>query len=518
MPDQRRFFRPRDAESGRHRSFRQPLDGEYGFRLDQGGRPPLETYNATTKELQAMVAECLRDETTLRARGSLWSLSPVAVTPGRLIDTKALRQAFDLPASLIDPRYAGAGDQLRFVECGNSIDALNRYLFQDRLSLKASGSNNGQTLAGALSTGTHGGAFRTGAVQEMVVGLHLVVGPGKHVYLERQSQPVMKPSFAQSLGATFVQDDALFNAALVSFGSFGVIHGIMIEARALFILHALRFAHPFDAGLKKAIGTLDFGDLQLPAAAATVPQDKPYHFEIFYNPNEGTPPAEAIVLMMFEAPWDEGYMPLEWDASDAGPGASGLDVMGALLELIPQPLTALVVPILNDQVRDQYAPYARKGIIRDLFRGEKILGKTLGCGVGLPLPRAQEALEIAFRAYRDSGDLMPIILSHRFVKGTRATLGFTRFDPTAVLEIDAINTPNTQKYLRRVWADLEAPGVPFTLHWGKFNAYLTPARVRTMYGAAAVDQWTASRNALLESPEVAKVFANPFLTRLQLDA
>jgi len=519
MPSQRRFFRPRDAEQGRHQSFRQALDGEYGFRLDRGGPPPLERYNATTRELQEIVAECLRDGVTLRARGSLWSLSPVAVTDGRLIDTKALRQAFSLPPSLVEPGYAAAGgeaDKLRFLECGNSIDAVNRYLFGDRLSLQASGSNNGQTLAGALSTGTHGGAFNVGAVQDTVVGLHLVVGPDRHVYLERASQPVTTPAFAQSLGAELVRDDTRFDAALVSFGSFGVIHGIMIEARALFILNALRFDHPFDAALKKAVTTLDLADLRLPPAQDGERRDAPYHFEVFYNPNEGTPPGEAIVLVMFEEPWDESYEPLQWDASDAGPGASGLELMGTLLELIPQPLTPPLVPILNDQVRDQYAPYAKRGIIRDLFRGERVLGPTLGCGIGLPLDRALEALEVAFKAYRDSGDLMPIILSHRFVKGTRALLGFTRFAPTAVLEIDAVNTASRRRYLQRVWTELDAAGIPFTLHWGKFNSHLTPTRVRRMYGDERVEQWKASRNALLESPQVGRVFANPFVSRLQL--
>ncbi len=519
MPNQRRFFRSRDTETGRHQAFRQPLDGEYGFRLDQGDRPPLDTYNATTEELQAIISACLQDGKTLRARGSLWSLSPVAVTDGRLIDTKALRQIFEMQAPLVEESYIRAGgevDKLRLVECGNSIDALNRYLFAAGLSLKASGSNNGQTIAGAMSTGTHGGAFKVGAIQEMAVGLHLVVGPDKQVYLERASRPVMKESFARMLGAELVRDDTQFHAALVSFGAFGVIHSIMIEARPLFILNALRFNHAYDAALKKAITTLDLSDLRLPPPERPEARDNPYHFEVFYNPNEGTPPDEAIVLVMFEEPWDDSYEPLQWDASDAGPGASGLELMGTLLELIPQPLTPAVVGILNDQVRDQYAPYAKRGIIRDLFRGERVLGPTLGCGIGLELDRAQDALEIAFRAYRDFGVLMPIILSHRFVKGTQALLGFTRFTPTAVLEVDAINTPNTRKYLQKVWADLDAAGIPFTLHWGKFNAHLTPARVRRIYGSATVDQWIASRNSLLQSAEVGRVFANPFTNKLQL--
>src|SRR5690348_17898678 len=31
-----------------------------------------------------------------------------------------------------------------------------------------------------------------------------------------------------------------------------------------------------------------------------------------------------------------------------------------------------------------FSPYFKKAIIRDLFRGEKTLGKTLACGMGMP--------------------------------------------------------------------------------------------------------------------------------------
>src|SRR5262249_15038672 len=224
---------------------------------------------------------CVQDDKTLRARGSLWSLSTAAVTDGRLIDTTALRVALEVPKALTIPQYAGDAARLRFVECGNTVAALNDYLFAAGLSLKASGSNNGQTIAGALSTGTHGGAYGFGAVPEMVVGLHFVVGPNKHVYLERQSYPVMRPAFAQSLGAEFRQDDALFNAALVSFGAFGILHGIMIETRELFTLNAIRFKHPYDATVKAAMTAGDPTTIPLPAFARGVPTDKPYHFELF---------------------------------------------------------------------------------------------------------------------------------------------------------------------------------------------------------------------------------------------
>ena len=517
MPNGRRFFRKtKTQEQGRHQSFTQALDGEYAFRNDPGTKPPLETYNDATKELQEIIGECLQDGKKLRARGSLWSLSTAAVTDGRLLDATALRLAFRIPKALTVLNDAGAA-RLRFVECGNSIAALNDYLFGEKLSLPASGSNNGQSLAGALSTGTHGGAYKFGAIPEMVVGLHLVTGPNKHVYLERQSRPIMTPNFAQSLGAEFKQDDTLFNAALVSFGAFGIIHGIMIETRPLFTLNAIRFKHPYDAALKAAIDAYDPTMIPLPAAANAVPKDKPYHFEVFLNPNDDAAPKSAFVLVMYEDTYDPGsYTPPLWDGGQSGMGASGLDVMGALLDNIPSPLDQLVVPFLNTEVENEFSPYVKKAVIRDLFRGEKVLGKTLACGVGIPADRANEAMDIAIKTYKDAGDVLPVILSHRFVKGTKALLGFTRFERTAVFEIDSVNTPKTRAYFEKVWADLDAAGIPFTLHWGKYNSFLTAAVVRNRYGAAAVNQWIASREALLESPAVRQIFSNAFMTKLDL--
>ncbi|MDN5753416.1 MAG: FAD-binding protein [Nitrosospira sp.] len=520
MPDGqgRSFFRPQTLETGRHQSYEQALEGEYAFRIDRGEKPPFETYNDATSELRGIIQACVQDGKSLRARGSLWSLSTCAVTNGRLIDNKALRLAFEVPRDLTNPAYTGDAAKLRFVECGNSIAALNDYLFASGLSIKACGSNNGQTIAGALSTGTHGSAYEFGAMQEMVVGLHLIAGPNKHVYLQRQSSPVMQPVFAQSIGADFIQDDTLFNAALVSFGSFGIIHGVMIETRELFLLNAVRFRHPYDAKLKAAIDACDPTLIPLPAEANSVPRDKPYHFEIFFNPNEGTPPAEAILLVMYESAYDpDTYVAPEWQgAGESGLGASGLNVMGALLGRIPSPLNRLAVPLLNSQVNQEFSPYFKQAIIRDLFRGEQTLGKTLACGVGIPVARAVEAMEIAFKAYKDADTVLPLILSHRFVKGTKALLGFTRFDTTAILEMDAVNTPETRAFFNQVWSDLDAAGIPFTLHWGKYNVFLTPDRVRNRYGDAAVDQWLTSRETLMESAAVRQTFTNAFMTDLGL--
>ncbi len=503
----RSTFTPMDSWIGRHQTYEQKVEGLHSFKVFHPASTPkahLEAYNAATKEMQAIIGKAVKEKKQLRAFGSSWSLSKVAVSKNWLLSNKALRIRFTLPASRVSASYAGDRHKLHFLQCGHSISEINRVLFRDGLSIKASGSNNGQTLPGVISTNTHGSAFKFGSTQDFVVGIHLVTGPNKHVFLERASYPVVRPSFAKSLGAELIRDDTLFDAALVSFGSFGIIHGLMIEARELFLLDAFRSFEKFNAGLKKAITTLDFSGLNLPK-----PVSKLYHFQVVVNPNDAIPAKKATVLLMFERPFTQNYEPPDWDDGAAGPGASGLEIMGGVVELIPSVLSGLVKPFINTQVDDNLAPYQVTGAIKDLFRGEKIVGKVFASGVGLPLDKSLEALNIALDTYKNFGTILPMLITLRFVKGTNALLGFTKFEPTCVMEIDGLLTETSQKYVNSVWAALEQAGIPFTMHWGKINDFMTKTRVKKMYGAN-VDAWKDSRAKLLESDKVGDVFANDF--------
>jgi FAD/FMN-containing dehydrogenase len=495
---------------GRHQSYTQPIEGLHDFAVRH---PPsnalLGAYNDVTGELQGIIARAIQNGKSLRAMGSSWSLSTVGVTAHELINTKNLRIGFTIPASQVAPGYGGDPQRLRFLECGFSIGEVNQLLFDAGLSLKACGSNNGQTLAGAVSTGTHGSAFRFGALPEFVVGIHLVTGPTSQVYLQRASYPVVRSSFAAALGADLRNDDTLFDAALVSFGSFGIIHALMIETRPRFLLNAHRSFRPFNAGLRQAISTLDFSGLTLPEPAARL-----YHFQVYFNPNEGTPPAEAAVATMFEAPWTASYVPPTWDDAEPGPGASGLEIIAAVMAAIPGPLTGIARSTLAAQVRAHLRPYAVTGTFKDLFRGEKAEGKLFVSDIALPPSRALEALTIALETYASSGTLLPMDCMMRFVKGSTALLGYTKFDPTCTLEIDATDSPATRAYVDLVWTRLEQAEIPFTMHWGKFNWFLTPARVQAMYGAN-VQAWIASRETLL-APAVRQVFTNDFLQSVGL--
>jgi hypothetical protein len=508
---------------GQHYGYDQTVEGKYHFERylgDTTGQALLTAYKAVTRDLQDIIKEALKLKKEIRAHGSEWSLSTVGLAEHRLINTKLLRLLrFTIPASLTAPAYAGDASTLRFVECGESMFALHQTLVREGLSLKASGSNDGQTLAGAMSTGTHGGAFNVGAIPDFVVGLHLVVGPNKHVYLQRQSAPVMKKTFADHLGAEFIEDDDMFNAARVSFGSFGIIQGIMIEARPLFVLHSTRFWHPFNDAIRTAATTLDFSgiDLSLSTLPADAPKDRPYHFQLFFNPNEKPSKKRVSVLMMFEddwANWKDTYQTPAWDQGEPGPGASALDLIGALFDALPGAANPLVGD-LNKQMDLRLKPHYTVGTLGDLFRGEKTRGKLQVTGTALPMDRWSEAIDITMKTYRTFGTVLPVIISSRFVKGSDALLAFNKYEHTCTIELDTIGTPKASAFLRKVRENLNAADIPFTTHWGKLDTFMTPARLRAAYGDALAT-WKTCRASLLENDAVATAFTNAFMRKFEL--
>ena len=81
--------------------------------------------------------------------------------------------------------------------------------------------------------------------------------------------------------------------------------------------------------------------------------------------------------------------------------------------------------------------------------------------------------------------------------------------------MDTISTRKSSDYLRNVRRDLHAAGIPFTVHWGKLETWLTANRLRGIYGDA-LDRWIAARHEVLENADVARVFTNKFMTRLGL--
>jgi hypothetical protein len=119
------------------------------------------------------------------------------------------------------------------------------------------GGAGGQTVFGALTTGTHGGDFLDGQppIADSVLAMHLVADGGKHYWIEPETMslgvPLTDPHLVADLygqprygGPTrradnfeFIRNDDLFDAVLISAGRFGIVYSFVIAAVRQYSLH-----------------------------------------------------------------------------------------------------------------------------------------------------------------------------------------------------------------------------------------------------------------------------------------
>lgn len=503
--------------TNKHENFTHDLTPGASFKL---WNPPAssyrERYRATTKNFQWLIDHAVTKNLKLRAMGSGWSFTKVGVTEGGLIDTASLNFSFPISKKYTSPQYAKQPEDLYFLQCGAIIYEVNNRLAAKvpQRSIKASGASNGQTIAGALSTGTHGAAIDVGAIPDFVTGLHIVTGGNKHIWLERASYPVASKAFVDWLDAELVQDDAQFNAALVSFGSFGFIHGIMIETEPQFLLTEHRLGNiPYDTTLKKAMTSLDFTDLNLPGTGT---DGDLYHFEVLFNmhdfkPND--PSKGAFLKYMFKKPFQLPYTPIP-RSNNFTYGDDLLGIISTVLDKLPG--SGLLIPaMVNAMFGLAFKPQPPiTGTVRDIFNYTKFRGKVASAAIGIRIEDSPKAVELIMEVNKQHP--FPGGLSLRYVKGTQATLGFTKFPNTCVLEMDGADGKVARKFYEAVWNKLEQHHVPYTLHWGKINFNLNATRIKQMYGDANVSAWINARNKLLD-PAALPVFNNKFIEKCGLD-
>ena len=108
------------------------------------------------------------------------------------------------------------------------------------------------------------------------------------------------------------------------------------------------------------------------------------------------------------------------------------------------------------------------------------------------------------------------IFSFRYVKGTKALLGFTQFEFTCIIELDCVMSDAAYEFYIKVWNEIERLAIPFTFHWGKILD-LNSSRIRNMYGHNIVDDWLKARNKLMRDAASMQVFTNDLMVQWGLD-
>ena len=367
-----------------HESVRQKVVQLVDVWNAQPNRTSLESYNAATSALQRLVKQALDEGVGIRALGGGWSFTPIAATDGILVNTKPLNYQFRLQLANLHANYQARAANLVFAQCGVSISELNTRLFARGKSIRTSGASNGQTIAGAISTGTHGSAIDGGAIHDSVVALHIVTGPDRHVWLERETNPVVADSLYKGLGAELVRNDAWFDAALVSLGSFGIIHGVVLEVDDLFYLQEYRRQVDDTPATRAAVDELDFTERALGRPAGV----RPYFFQALFNPYQPTGKPHLTVMYREAVRPAGGHAPSrdnKWR-----PGDSAAELLAGATDLLSNLTPGLVGALLKQSYPDMDGVCGSWG---EMFWDTSTRGKLASSAMGIPLDRARQAID-----------------------------------------------------------------------------------------------------------------------------
>ena len=206
-------------------------------------RPVRSVAPSSTQELAEAVRQAVADGLRVKAVGTGHSFTTTAATDGVLIR----------PDRLVGVREVDRETGTVTVAAGTSLRQLNETLSAAGLSLANMGDIMEQTVAGAISTGTHGTGRDSASIAAQIKALELVTADGSVLHCSATEHP------------------EIFAAARVGLGALGVVTAITFGVEREFLLTAREEPMPFEQVMT------DFEQL--------VAENE--HFEFYWFPHTG---------------------------------------------------------------------------------------------------------------------------------------------------------------------------------------------------------------------------------------
>ncbi len=175
----------------------------------------------TEDQVAAVVRDASRAGLPIRVAGTGHSFTALCASDGVIVSLDGL--------SGIVSADAPAGEAT--VWGGSTIRALGPLLRSRGLAMESMGDIDRQTIAGAISTGTHGTGAWFGSISTQVTGLTLVTAGGERVECSSTVEP------------------AVFESARVALGAFGVVTRVRLRLLPAYRLHEMRWDWPFSRAM-----------------------------------------------------------------------------------------------------------------------------------------------------------------------------------------------------------------------------------------------------------------------------
>lgn len=181
--------------------------------------PTESLFPTTTAEIARIVERAADAGTSLKTVGAGHSFSPCAATDGILLSLDNL-----VGVKAVTPVYGPGGEPAGAdvtLWAGTRLRNAGPLLWELGLAQENLGDIDAQTIAGAISTGTHGTGAGFGSIHTTVTGLQIVTGTGEILDCDAQ------------------QNSEIFHAARVGLGALGVLASVTVRCVPAFALRSV---------------------------------------------------------------------------------------------------------------------------------------------------------------------------------------------------------------------------------------------------------------------------------------
>jgi L-gulono-1,4-lactone dehydrogenase len=448
----------------------------------------------TLQELVELVQRAEREGKTVRASGARHAWSDIALTDGIMVEPDNLASVEGAGPDGLLPQPDGVN--LVWVGAGTHLRELNPELERMGLALRNMGGYDAQTIAGVISTSTHGSGLAYGPFPDAVRSIEIVVSGGRALRIEPEAGPTDPATFAED-GLELIIDDDRFAAAICGLGTLGLLYRVMIDVREKFWL--------------KEVRTLDTWENVRSTLTADGVLAGDGHYELFVNPYAGDDGQHRVlVTMRTDAPEPIGEPEDKLERHPLTELVSSWHFTGVLLRFFARNFPGLVAKrfdsLLKDMCDNGYTNISYK--VFNIGEANSLPADSMELGVavdGSHIEAVDKILAIAAqRAEEGIHHTSPFSL--RFVAPSGAYASMMYDQPTMMIELIMVTGSRGNLALLLGYEDA-LEGLDVRPHWGQINA-IEPGQPARLY--PEWDSWIAVEQDYNSSG----VFDSPFTARV----
>jgi len=382
------------------------------------------------------------------------------------------------------------------------------HLDSQDLALSNMGGYDAQTVAGVMSTSTHGSGMAFGPLADQVRSFDLV-GSGGIVYRIEPAGGPTDPTAFESFAAggvirwRLVQDDAWFQAAVVGMGSLGIIYSVLLNVEPKYWLKEVRSMHPW-AKVK--------ADL---LSGRVLAENR--HYELLFNPYAVDGINQCLVTTRNTTPRPDRLPKDKRERNVLSETFASLSITRKVANFLFDWQPRLTPDFLNEAVLaglvdNEYSNLSYK--VLNIGGANQLPAYSME--IGVPMERnlhilAIERIMTIAETHRQIGEVYETApIAVRFVRGSEAFMSMMYGRDTAMLELIMLSETEGGYELLGVYEEAlyELSGRP---HWGQVN-YLNGNRefLRALY--PMLEEWLMIRRQL----DPRGTFDSPFTKRLGL--